>query len=283
MNRRNMMVMTGLAAMTAAVSAPQVSAEPPAPGQPENPGAPPPDANPAPVDYIFVDDFDGPAGAPPDLSRWTIVGWNEPVNPPILGLFRDDRRNVSLDGNGNLVLRATREGDTYFSGRVETRVKIGIGHTWEARIKLNCLVPGCWPAYWLVNREPTPDGRGPLPDGEVDIVEWYGNGEWAPGTAVHARSDGKTWKENRWPVDGDWHTYRVRWDDAGFRFWRDDVNGAPYFTVPSVPIDGVWPFNAPDYLVYTVFNLAVGGPGGGDPAFGPFQTPEMLVDYIRVW
>ena len=160
------------------------------------------------------------------------MGWNEPVTPPILGLFRDDRRNVSLDGNGNLVLRATREGDTYFSGRVETRMKIGIGHTWEARIKLNCLVPGCWPAYWLVNREPTPDGRGPLPDGEVDILEWYGNGKWAPGTAVHARSDGRTWKENRWPVDGDWHTYRVRWDDAGFRFWRDNVDGAPYFTVP---------------------------------------------------
>ena len=103
MNRRNMMLMTGLAAMAAAVSAPQASAEPPAPGQPENPGAPPSDANPAPVDYIFADDFDGPAGAPPDLSRWTVVGWNEPVYPPILGLFRDDRRNVSLDGNGNLV------------------------------------------------------------------------------------------------------------------------------------------------------------------------------------
>ena len=111
-----------------------------------------------------------------------MVGWNEPVNPPILGLFRNDRRNVFLDGNSNLVLRATQEDNTYFSGRVESTMKIGIGHTWEARIKLNCLVPGAWPAYWLVNREPTPDGRGPQPDGEVDILEWYGNGKWAPGT-----------------------------------------------------------------------------------------------------
>ena len=124
-----------------------------------------------------------------------------------------------------------------------------------------------------MNREPTPDGRGPLPDGEVDIVEWYGNGKWAPGTSVHARSDGRTWRENRWPVDGDWHTYRVQWDDTGFRFWRDDLDGAPYFTVPSVPIDGVWPFNAPDYLLYTVFNLAVGGPGGGDPSVRTLPDP----------
>ena len=120
MNRRNLMMMTGVAALAAAVPSPQAAAEPVPPGQPENPGAPPPDANPGPVDYIFVDDFDGPAGAAPDLSKWTVVGWNEPVNPPILGLFRDDRRNVSLDGNGNLALRATQEGDTYFSGRVET-------------------------------------------------------------------------------------------------------------------------------------------------------------------
>ena len=84
-------------------------------------------------------------------------------------------------------------------------------------------------------------------------------------------------------MDGDWHTYRTQGDDTGFRFWRDDLAGAPYFTVPAVPIDGVWPFNAPDYLLYTVFNLAVGGPGGGDPAFGPSQTPEMLIDYVRVW
>ena len=276
-----MMLMTGVAALAAAVPVPQAAAEPEVPGQPANPGAPPAEA--APVNVIFADDFDGPAGAPPDYSRWTVVGWNEPVNPPILGLFRNDRRNVFLDGNGNLVLRATKEGNTYFSGRVEGTMKIGIGHTWEARVKFNCLVPGCWPAYWLVNREPTPDGRGPLPDGEVDIIEWYGNGKWAPGSSVHARSDGRTWRESRWPVDGEWHTYRTQWDDTGFRFWRDDFAGPPYFTVPAEPINGVWPFNAPDYLLYTVFNLAVGGPGGGDPAFGPFETPEMLIDYVRVW
>ena len=275
-NRRNMMVMTGVAALAAATALPRAAADNEPPDQPGPLGS---DAGPANV--IFADDFDGPAGAAPDLSKWTVANWNEPVTPPVLGMYRDDRRNVSLDGNGNLALRATKEGDTFFTGRVESKIKIGINHTWEARIQLP-QAPGLWPAYWLVNIEDTPDGRGPLPDGEVDVVEWYGNGLWAPGTSVHARSDGKTWNAHRWPVDGAWHTYRCQWDDKGFKFWMDDFAGPPYFSVPAGPIDGAWPFNDPGYLLFTMLNLAVGGPGGGDPNFGPV-SPPMLIDYIRVW
>jgi beta-glucanase (GH16 family) len=271
LNRRNLMLMTGAAALAAALPAPKAAADPDLQGQ----------ADAAPTEFLFVDDFDGPAGSSPDRSKWTVVNWNEPVTPPIQGLYRDDPRNVSLDGNGNLAIRATQEGDTFYSGRVESKIKIGINHTWEARIQLP-MAPGLWPAYWLVNIEDTRDGRGFLPDGEVDIVEWYGNGEWAPGTAVHARSDGKTWNAHRWPVDGAWHTYRCRWDEKGFKFWMDNFSGPPYFSVPAGPIDGAWPFNDPGYLLFTHLNVAVGGPGGGDPNFGPV-SPPMLVDYIRVW
>ena len=179
---------------------------------------------------------------------------------------------MSLDGNGNLALRATKEGDTFFTGRVESKIKIGINHTWEARIQLP-QAPGLWPAYWLVNIEDTPDGRGPLPDGEVDVVEWYGNGLWAPGTSVHARSDGKTWNAHRWPVDGAWHTYRCQWDDKGFKFWMDDFAGPPYFSVPAGPIDGAWPFNDPGYLLFTMLNLAVGGPAAVTPTSVPYRRP----------
>ena len=72
-----------------------------------------------------------------------------------------------------------------------------INQTWEARIKLDCLFPGLWPSFWGVNEDP-------LPDGEVDIFEWYGNGQWAPGTTVHAASNGKTWEGKSIPglVDG---------------------------------------------------------------------------------
>ena len=201
-------------------------------------------------------------------------------------IYRDDRRNVFLDGNSNLVLLATRDfGGQYYSGKLRGNWRGMINTTWEARIKLDCLTTGAWPAFWAVNEDP-------LPDGEVDIFEWYGNGNWAPGTTVHAASNGKTWEGKSIPglVDGAWHTWRMRWDQDGFKFWRDYVDGAePYFSVPPKPIqvsgrpdDWRWPFNNPGYWLSPMFTLAVGGPGGGDPALGNFPA-AMLIDYIRVW
>ena len=75
-----------------------------------------------------------------------------------------------------------------------------------------------------------------------------------------------------------------------YAFWRDYVDGAqPYFSVPPEPIqvhgrpgDMRWPFSIPGYWMSPMFTLAVGGPGGGDPALGQFPA-AMLVDYIRVW
>lgn len=108
--------------------------------------------------------------------------WDRPEN---MGQYRDDRQNLYLDGMGNLVIRATREGDRYFGAKIQGRQWIGIGHTWEARIKLECLTPGAWPAFWMLNDRL---GQG----GEIDVLEWFGNGGWGPGSTVHTRLDGTT-------------------------------------------------------------------------------------------
>ena len=270
-----MMLMTGISLLAAAVSVPEARALPNLPARPvPPPTAPPPDA--AAGTYLFQDEFDGPAGSGPDLSKWLVVNWDTPVTPPIEGHYRD--RNVFLDGNSNLVIRASREGSDYFSGKIQSLARLPIGHTWEARIKFDCLTSGCWPAFWLLNEDP-------LPDGEIDVVEWYGNDRWAPGSTVHAASDGKTWAGRDIPelVDDAWHDWRVQWDETGFRFWRDYVDGArPYVTVPPVPIKGRWPFNNPGYTLFPIFNVAVGGPGGGDPNLGNYPA-DMLIDWIRVW
>ena len=62
----------------------------------------------------------------------------------------------------------------------------------------------------------------------------------------------------------------------------------PYFSVPAVGIDNIdepgrsWPFNDPDYTVFPILNLAVGGSGGGDAREGSYPA-DMLVDWVRVF
>lgn len=187
-----------------------------------------------------------------------------------------------LDGNSNLVLRATREGNRYFGGLVHGLWRGGIGTTWEARIKFNCLAPGMWPAWWLSNDDP---GRS----GEIDLIEWYGNGTWPSGTTVHANPDGTAFETCPIGVDGGWHNWRVTWNPSGMYFWLDYADGIePYFSVPATGIEDLnepireWPFNDPGYTVFPVLNLAVGGSGGGDPATGSYPQ-EMLVDWVRVF
>ncbi len=272
-----MLLMTGVGMLGAAMRIPEAWASPSAPEAPASVGAGP---------YIFQDEFDGPAGSGPDPAKWTVQTWQDDVYPPVAGIYRDDRRNVFLDGNSHLVLCATQEFGQYYGAKLRGNFRSMINQTWEARIKLDCLFPGLWSAFWGVNEDP-------LPDGEVDIFEWYGNGQWPAGTTVHAASNGKTWEGKSIPglVDGAWHTWRMRWDEQGFKFWRDYVDGAkPYFSVPPKPIhvaggapdDMRWPFNIPGYWLSPMFTLAVGGVGAGDPAAGTFPA-AMLVDYIRVW
>ncbi|MGB9305427.1 MAG: family 16 glycosylhydrolase [Mycobacterium sp.] len=269
MDRRTMLLMTGVGVLATAIPLPEARAHPSPPEAP-NGGAGP---------YVFQDEFDGPAGSAPDASKWIVARARESMKDPTywelpehVGQYRDDRQNVFLDGNSNLVLRAAKDGPTYFGGKVASPWHGGIGHTWEARVKLDCLTAGCWPAWWLGNED----------RGEIDIMEWYGNRSWPSATTVHAKSNGSEWKTHNIAVDSGWHTWRTQWDEAGIRFWQDYVDGAqPYFNVPANSIPD-WPFNDPGYTVSPVLNLAVAGSGGGDPGPGTYPA-QMLIDYVRVW
>ena len=277
LDRRNLMFMAGFGALTVAIPFPKAAA---APSQPA-PASPAPSAQtPA---YVFADEFDGPAGSAPDPSKWMIAQAREVIKNPVfwdrpenMGQYRDDRANVFLDGNSNLVIRATRNDDNkYVSGKLVSTFRTGINHTFEARIKLNCLTAGCWPAWWLLNDNPE---RG----GEVDLMEWYGNGEWPSGTTVHARLDGESFATCPIGIDSNWHRWRCTWNDSGMYFWMDYVDGAePYFSVPANSLDD-WPFNDPGYELAPVLNLAVGGSGGKDPKPGKYPA-DMLVDWVRVF
>jgi beta-glucanase (GH16 family) len=278
MDRRKLLFMSGLGLLAAAIPVPVARALPS--GSHAPPLAPPPQTATPP--FLFHDEFDGPAGSAPDPAKWTISTARETIKNPVfwdrpenMGQYRNDRRNVFLDGNSNLVIRATKEKGKYFGGKLTGNWRGGIGLTWEARVKFDCLTLGCWPAWWLLNNDPV---RG----GEVDLVEWYGNGNWPSGSTVHARLDGTSFATQPFDVDSAWHVWRCTWNDSGMYFWRDYVDGMePYFIVPANSLDD-WPFNDPGYQLSPMLNLAVAGSGGGDPTGGTYPA-DMLVDWVRVW
>ena len=280
MNRRRAMMVAAFGAAAAAMPVPAALASPSRGDLPLD--RVPPPAAPPPGGYIFQDEFDGPAGSAPNASKWEPAYERESMEDPTfwelpenVGQYRDDRRNLFVDGKSNLVLRAAKDGKTYYSGKVFGKFRGGIGHTWEARVKLNCLTPGCWPAWYMANNNPDNGG-------EVDLMEWYGNGNWAAGTTVHGNLNGGEHVSQGITLDSAWHTWRVQWDEAGMRFWKDYVDGAqPYFDVPAGSLPD-WQFNDPGYQMYPILGLAVAGSGGGDPGPGTYPA-DMLVDYVRVW
>ncbi|MFZ2240678.1 MAG: glycoside hydrolase family 16 protein [Gordonia amarae] len=272
-DRRSMMLMSGFGILAAAVAAPKAFASPNAPLPAE-----PPRGNTG--GFLWSDEFDGPAGSAPDPSKWMISNARETIKNPVfwdrpenMGQYRNSRDYVFLDGNSNLVIRAIRNGNKYTSGKVTGLWQGGIGTTWEARIKFDCLTDGAWPAWWLHNE---------VPGGEVDLIEWYGNRDWPSGTTVHGNLYGDAFETQPYPVDSAWHTWRCTWDQNGMYFWQDYATGKePYFTVPAFSLDP-WPFNLPDFTMAPVLNLAVAGSGGGDPAGGSYPA-QMLVDWVRVF
>ena len=99
MNRRHAMSLAGIAALVAAMPIPAAEASPSSRDLPRD-RVPPPAAPPG-GKYLFVDDFDGPAGSAPDPSKWEVAQARETMEDPTfwelpenVGQYRDDRRNV---------------------------------------------------------------------------------------------------------------------------------------------------------------------------------------------
>ena len=206
--------------------------------------------------------------AAPNPGNWTVQNWQDDTWPPVASQYRDDRQNVFPDGNSNLVIRATRK--TTRLQRQGARELAGADgpHLGGAR-QADCLVPGAGPRSGPSTKTRCPTARW---------TSWSSTAaSTGPGTTVHAASNGKTWegKSIAGLVDGAWHNWRMRWDENGFKFWRDYVDGAkPYFTVPPRAHPGARQ-PGPALAVqqsgsWLACSTSRWGPGGGDPALTNF-------------
>lgn len=232
----------------------------------------------------WSDEFDGAAGTLPDASKWTFDIGNNGWGNQELQYYTNRAENVSLDGNGNLVITAKREnyqGSQFTSARIKTKDLFSQTYgRFEARL-ITPYGQGIWPAFWMLGAN-SDTVTWPF-CGEIDIMELRGqkpsivNGSLhGPGySGANAITDSYALKNNRF--DTDYHIFAVEWDANKIDFF---VDGFLYNRVAKNKIPGEWVY---DHSFYMILNIAVGGNYLGNPNSGTPFPQKMTIDYVRVY
>jgi beta-glucanase (GH16 family) len=238
----------------------------------------------------WSDEFDGPAGSPPDPATWRAEvgghGWGNQQ----LQWYTGAGDNAALDGAGNLAIVARRTGPEeaegrfggrgYTSARLVSKDRVAFRYGLvEARIRLP-RGRGLWPAFWMLGQDI--DRVGWPGCGEIDVMENFGKDPRVVQGTIHgpgysgADGIGATHRAGAGLADG-FHRYAVHWEPGRIRWYLDD---RCYGTVTPDDLGGrSWVF---DHDFYLLLNLAVGGSFSVPP--DPAALPQaMLVDHVRVW
>lgn len=231
---------------------------------------------------VWSDEFDGAAGSLPDASKWGYdLGNNGGWGNAELENYTNDPANVSLDGNGNLVITAIKTGNSYTSARVNTKGKFAQAYgRFEARLKTP-YGPGIWPAFWMLGDNNSEVGWPQC--GEIDIMELKGQQPniihgtvHGPGySAGNAISSSYALQNDRFDLD--YHIYAVEWTEDQVDFFCD---GYLYKRITKNDVPGEWVYDHPFFMI---LNVAVGGNYVGFPTA---QTPfpqRMTIDYVKVY
>jgi len=256
-----------------------------------------PDPGPDGWSLVWADEFDEPAGTPPDPANWEyeigdgalngIPGWGNDE----FQYYTDNPANAATDGYGNLLI-VTDEADgsltcyygpcQYTSARLlsRNRAEFAYGRI-EARILLPDGEDGLWPAFWSLG---TDIGEVGWPQtGEIDFMEYVSRLPNEIFGTIHGPgySGGASFGDVYdfgGPASAEYHEFAVEWEPDLIKWY---VDGILYHTAtPADVAPNQWVFNDP---VYMLLNQAVGGNFGG--TISPdLQFPQTLVvDYVRVY
>ena len=256
-----------------------------------------PDPGPAGWDLVWADEFDDPAGTPPNPDNWGfeigdgsvngIPGWGNDE----LQYYTDSTDNVATDGAGNLVITA-READgslqcyygpcEYTSARLVTKDKAEFAY---GRIESRILVPdgdaGLWPAFWSLGTDI--DVVSWPQTGEIDFMEYVSRLPNEIFGTIHGpgysggQSFGNVYDFGE-PVYDDYHTFTIEWQPDRIEWY---VDGILYHTAePADVAPNQWVFNDP---VYLLLNMAIGGNFGGALGDDLVFPQELKVDYVRIY
>lgn len=256
---------------------------------------------------VFEDEFEGPEGSGIDTNIWNFDigngenGWGNQESQ----YYTDRPENVSLDGQGNMVITARREsfeGFNFTSARINTRNNFDeqFGR-FEARIQM----PGgrgLWPAFWMLgaNIEVEPDDDPntviwPFP-GEIDITEQRGQEPFRTHGSLHGpgysagQALGTSIDLENARFDEEFHTYAIEWSPDFIDYYLDGVR-FNRLTPDDVPTGADWVFDDIDadgnegtgHPFFMLLNVAVEGTFVGDTTPSTVFPQQMIVDYVRVY
>jgi beta-glucanase (GH16 family) len=182
--------------------------------------------------------------------------------------------------NGNLIIHAKKEGNSYTStkittkdkkifqyGRMEARAKLPVGH-------------GIWPAFWMLGQNISQVGWPK--SGEIDILEYIGREPHMVFTTLHTQdSHGNSinTKKTSFPnIEEGFHVFALDWTKDKMDFFVDDV--LVYTFQPEIKNENTWPF---DKQFYFILNVAIGGNFGGPAVDDTILPQDFIVDYIKVY
>ncbi len=230
---------------------------------------------------VFEENFDGPAGTPPNPDIW------EPhANGPRRDAINTDSA-ITLDGQGNLHITTYTEEGTHYTGITQTVQDWTYGY-FEANIDFQGS-GGMWSAFWMMPREYGKVIGDPGISGvEIDIMEhladasfWYNSGRDVH-NAVHWDGYGEflTSRGNtvrKLGVDEGFHLYGVEWTPEYLRFYVD--RKLVWEFTEAIP-------HVPEYMIlssevqnkFWAGKIPKQGFGSKDES-----TTKMIVDFVRVY
>ena len=254
------------------------------------------DPGPSGWELVWSDEFDEPAGTPPNPANWTHElsdvtpdgknGWGNEE----LQYYTDSVDNAATDGNGNLVItvqEADGSLDCYYGPCEYTSARLISWHKAEfayGRIESRILVPqgaGIWPAFWSLGND---IDLVPWPQtGEIDFMEFVGRVPNEIFGTIHGPgyAGGASFGNNytfATPVYDDYHTFAVEWQPDLIQWYVDDI--LYHTATPADVAPNEWVFNDP---VFLLLNVAVGGNFGGPVGDETTFPQAMAVDYVRVY
>ncbi len=242
------------------------------------------------------DEFAGQAGSSPDPSKWQFDQGGDGWGNRELEYYTNLPENVSIDGNGSLVISALetdpaqRSLDCWYGSCRYTSARILTSELFSftyGRIEARIQAPtgkGIGPAFWMLGADYKQLGWPAC--GEIDIMEMVGSNLSSLQGSLHGPSDGAAYTigstyrlPNGQSFSHGFHVFGLDWSPTIISWYLD---GIPYGSVTPDQLSNAdtWVFNKPFFIL---LNVAVGGNVPGAPDQSTTFPQKLIVDYVRVY